>query len=161
MSDNPFAAPTSDSAAREAIGVRSKKAADVLKVAKYQKGIMLSILIYLAGIGVVVGLVAVGTQAIQAGKVSAELVNVVIRGVQLGILVAVIFGAVCVLLMSMKVYHPVVGVFMAVLAIIPILGLLVLVSMNGRANKILKDNGLRVGLLGANLAEARAKLGEA
>ena len=44
-------------------------------------------------------------------------------------------------------------VICCILLIVPLIGLLVLLSINGRATKALKAAGLRVGLLGVDLSE--------
>jgi hypothetical protein len=46
-----------------------------------------------------------------------------------------------------------VGVLLGILTLIPLIGLIVLLVINGKATKVLRANGHRVGLLGASLSE--------
>jgi hypothetical protein len=41
---------------------------------------------------------------------------------------------------------------LGVLALIPLVGLIVLLIVNGKATKILREHGVRVGLMGAKLS---------
>jgi hypothetical protein len=43
------------------------------------------------------------------------------------------------------------AIMMAIVLVIPLLGLLVLLSVNGKATHLLKRNGVAVGLLGARI----------
>jgi hypothetical protein len=56
-------------------------------------------------------------------------------------------------LLAIKVYSPRFVVLLAILMLIPGIGLVVLLVVNGKATRILEQNGIRVGLLGANLSE--------
>lgn len=133
MSDNPYQSPMTDV---HAIGVRSGKREDLKSVATYQKGILVCILIYIVAV--------IARFAVPAAFWP-------ILGV--GILILGVAGTVFVFLLAMKVYSPAVGVLLGILALIPCLGLLVLLMVNGKATSILKQNGIKVGLLGANLAD--------
>lgn len=42
---------------------------------------------------------------------------------------------------------------MAILTLIPCIGLIVLLIINGKATSILKQNDVRVGLIGANMSD--------
>jgi len=44
-------------------------------------------------------------------------------------------------------------VLLGILTLIPCIGLIVLLVVNGKATGILKQNGIKVGLLGANLSQ--------
>lgn len=154
MSENPFAAPESSG---RAIGVRSGKAKDVLAVARYQRYLILCILVYMASVGVQVA-VTFGAMGAINNQQAAPAISGVMLAVSIGVLLAWLCGAVCVLLLAMKVYQPVVGVLLCVLALIPCVGLLILLLVNSRATKIIRDNGYSVGLLGANVAEIEAGL---
>jgi hypothetical protein len=63
-----------------------------------------------------------------------------------------IISAVYIFRLAIHLYHPVIGVAMGVLSLIPCIGLLVLLVMNGKATSVLRLNGIRVGLLGADPA---------
>ena len=62
-------------------------------------------------------------------------------------------GMVFVFLLAIKVYSTGIGVLLGILALIPCIGLLVLLVVNIKATGILKKNGIKVGLLGANLSK--------
>jgi hypothetical protein len=133
MDDNPYQSPSAD---MQAIGVRSGKREDLKAIATYQKGIMVCILMYL--------LAVIGQFALPP-----ELRPLV----GLGVLLVGVGGFICVLLLAMKVYSTGTGILLAILTFIPVVGLIVLLSVNGKATSILKANGHAVGLLGASLSE--------
>jgi hypothetical protein len=58
-----------------------------------------------------------------------------------------------VFLLAIKVYSTGVGVLLGILTLVPCIGLIVLLIVNGKATGILKQNGIKVGLLGANLSQ--------
>ena len=132
MDDNPYAAPQADT---EVVGVLSGRREDLRSVAKYQKGIMVCILIYLVAIFVQFGL--------------PEEVRPILLG---GVLLVGVAGAAFAVLLAMKVYGTLSGILLGLLILIPLVGLLVLLLINGKATRILRENGIRVGLLGANLS---------
>ena len=133
MSVNPYQSPTTES---QVIGVLSGKRHDLKSVAKYQKGILVCILIYLITVFCQVALPE------EFGSV-----------LRMGVLLVGLAGTVFVFLLAIKVYSPGVGVLLGILALIPCIGLIVLLFVNGKATGILKQNGIKVGLLGANLSE--------
>jgi hypothetical protein len=136
---NPYEAPKA--LVGRAVGVRSGLRTDLRDIAVYQKGIIVCILIYLLTLGVSV--------AVSSGRLG---IPPTVALVVLGIFVLnFLVGAVFVFLLAMKVYHPVVGVLMAILCILPCVGLVVLLLINTRATNTLKSNGIEVGFLGANL----------
>ncbi|NRA40197.1 MAG: hypothetical protein HRU15_18775 [Planctomycetes bacterium] len=47
-------------------------------------------------------------------------------------------------------YSVILTILLVIVMMIPLIGLLVLLSLNGRATKILKESGYKVGLLGAS-----------
>src|SRR4051794_17919849 len=131
--ENPYAAPD---VIAPAIGVVSGRREDLRKVAADQKGILVCIALYLSA--VVVQLAA--PPALQ----------VVIA---IGILIVGLIGTVFVFRLAMQLYSIGLGMLLGILAMVPCLGLLVLLSINAKATKVLKQNGIRVGLLGARLSE--------
>ena len=133
MSDDPYQSPA---AQPQVVGVKSGNREDLRSVAKYQKGILVCILIYL--------IAAFGRFAVPA-----ELRFVI--GV--GVLTVGLVGTVFVFLLAMKVYSTAVGIVLGILTMIPCLGLIVLLIVNGKATAILKQNGIKVGLLGADLSQ--------
>jgi hypothetical protein len=71
----------------------------------------------------------------------------------LGILVVGLVGTVFVFLLAIKVYSTGVGVLLGILTFVPCIGLIVLLVVNGKATAILKQNGIKVGLLGVDLSQ--------
>ena len=132
MSDNPYQAPSTD---LQAVGVKSGTREDLRMVAQYQKGILVCILIYLIAV--------FGQFALPV-----ELRPLV----GLGVIVVGIVGTVFVFLLAMKVYSTAVGVLLGILTLIPCIGLITLLVVNGKATSILRQNGIQVGLLGADLS---------
>lgn len=136
MSENPYEAPRTSMSPRSGRGVRSGSREDVRRVAVYQKGILFCILINLA---------VFGGQFFVTPEVAWLL------GVAL--FIGSIGSAVFVFLLAMKVYSTVLGIILGIGALIPLLGLLILLMVNGKATTILRSNGIDVGLLGANLSK--------
>ncbi|HVX59237.1 MAG TPA: hypothetical protein VHC19_01500 [Pirellulales bacterium] len=132
MSENPFQSPASDFA----VGVKSGRREDLKNIATYQKGILVCILIYL--------LTIVGNFFIP------EDVQILL-GLALAVLGVV--STVFVFLLAIKVYNTGVGILLGLLALVPCLGLIVLLVINGKATRILQQNGHKVGLLGADLSQ--------
>ena len=133
MSDNPYQSPLTDV---QVTGVRSGKRDDLRSVAKYQKGILVCILIYL---------IAVVCRFVLPAEFQLLLVAAVV--------VAGLAGTVFVFMLAMKVYSTGVGVLLGILSLVPCVSLIVLLVVNGKATAILKENGIKVGLLGAKLSE--------
>lgn len=61
-----------------------------------------------------------------------------------------ITGAVFLFMLAMSLYNTGAGIVLGILALVPILGLLILLVVNGKATKVLRQHGIRVGLLGAD-----------
>jgi len=133
VSENPYQPP---SAMPPAVGVKSGNREDLLSVAQYQKGILVCILIYFIAV-------------ICQFAVPPELRPIIV----IGVLVVGLAGTIFVFLLAIKVYSTGVGVLLGILTFIPCLGLIVLLVVNGKATEILKQNGIKVGLLGANLSQ--------
>ncbi|HLA83780.1 MAG TPA: hypothetical protein VJL29_03220 [Thermoguttaceae bacterium] len=133
MSVNPYEAPPIEA---EVIGVRSGRREDLKPVAFYQKGIQICILFYLVFYAVTFAVPPMW-RFIPA----------------IGVIGVAITGFVFVILLAMKVYSPVLGILLGLLTLLPCLGLLSLLIVNGKATAVLRENGIRVGLLGASLWE--------
>ncbi len=133
MNQNPFESPA---AASHVIGVKSGSREDLKAVAKYQKGILVCILIYLV--------------AVICQFVIPESLRPILG---MGVLAVGLVGTVFVFLLAIKVYSTGVGILLGVLALVPCVGLIVLLVINGKATGILKQNGIPVGLLGADLTQ--------
>jgi hypothetical protein len=131
MDDNPYRAPLSDGAA---VGVLSGRAEDVRSVAVYQKGILICILLNLC---------AVFGQFLIPDQLRLLYF--------LGVLLISLTGTVFTFLLATKVYGVALGIVLGLLTLIPCVGLVVLLIVNGKATNVLRQNGYRVGLLGAKL----------
>ena len=136
MSENPYQSPATPA---PAVGVLSGQRRDLRSVAFYQKGILVCILLYICVLG-------------GQFLVPAELRFVL----GIGVLLIGLVGTIFVILLAMRVYGLILGILLGILALIPCLGLLILLMINGKATTILKENGLKVGLMGANLADVDA-----
>jgi uncharacterized membrane protein (GlpM family) len=132
MSDNPYRSPEAPS---EVIGVISGSRDDLRNVAKYQKGIIVAILIYMVA---VIGQFALPSELRVLSAITGLLAGLV--------------GAVFVFLLAMKTYGTGSGILLGILSLMPCFGLIILLMVNGRATNILKQNGIKVGLLGANVS---------
>jgi hypothetical protein len=106
-------------------------------IALYHKGLLVAILVYV---------IAVVAQFL----IPAELRWILGLGLALP---AVMTGVVFSFLLATKVYSPAVGVLLGVLTMVPFIGLIVLLVLNGKATAIMRLHGISVGLLGANMSE--------
>ena len=111
---------------------------DLRSVATYQKGILLCILAYL---------LLVVLQFALPPDVRFFLL--------LAAAALTITATVFVFLLATKVYSTGLGILLAILTLIPCIGLIVLLIINGKATAVLKAQGIRVGLLGANMSDLR------
>lgn len=139
MDDNPFRAPESDLWVE---GVLSGTRDDLRSVAAYQRWVTLCILVYLC---VIIGRIVTVVNRIAIPPVLEF-------GLAIALLVAVLSGMIFVFLLSAKVYGTVQGILLAFCTLIPCIGLLVLLRINAKATNVLRANGIKVGLLGANPA---------
>jgi hypothetical protein len=111
---------------------------DLRSIATYQKGILVCILIYL---------VAVVTQFILPPELRLFL--------GLAVLGVIVTATVFVFLLATKVYSTGIGILLAILTLIPLVGLIVLLVINGKATTVLKRHGIAVGLLGARMSDLK------
>jgi hypothetical protein len=132
VSYNPFEAPRAN---ETAIGVISGSREDLRSVARYQKIIIVCILIYI---------VAVLGQFGMPAQLRPLL--------GLGVLGVGLIGGIFAILLAIKTHGPVFGIILGILCLVPILGLLTLLLINSKATTVLKKNGIRVGLFGADLS---------
>ena len=138
--DNPYEAPKAELRAK---GVRSGTQADVRQVAIAQKAILICILIQMLNIGFQV-LVGVGKLPVPpAVLLSASIVS----------LISIVVSAVFVFVMAIRVYNTGLGILFGAIALIPCIGLIVLLVVNDKATKVLQANGHKVGLLGVHLSQ--------
>jgi hypothetical protein len=152
MTENPYQAPQSMPVA---VGVLSGTRDDLRSVAKCQKGILVYMLV-----GILIYLVAIFGQFALPSE-ALLLVN-------LAVLIVGLVGAVFVFMLAIKVYGTGLGITLGVLSSVPLpfvplpFGPLIhgiaLLVVNGKATKVLKENGIKVGLLGANVSSMRAEM---
>ena len=107
-----------------------------------QKGINVCILIYL--------LAVFGQFAIPEELATQNWFRTVAG---LALLALAITGAFFVFQLAIRVYGTGLGILLGILTLIPLIGLFVLLAVNGKATNVLKQNGIKVSLLGANLSE--------
>lgn len=67
----------------------------------------------------------------------------------IGMLGVIVVGMVFVFMLATKIYGTGMGVLLGLVTLIPLLGLIALVRVNGKATSVLKQHGIPVGLLGA------------
>lgn len=109
---------------------------DVSAIAKHQKGILVCILIEL---------IILGAQVAVPPQLRPLL--------GLAFLAVSITSTVFVFMLAMKVYSTGIGIFMGILTLVPCIGLIMLLVVNSKATNVLKDNGIKVGLLGAKRSD--------
>jgi len=120
----------------EVTGVNRGTREELRKVAQYQKGVLFCILFQILA---VIGQFIVPPQLAVFFGLSVFLVGIA--------------GMVFVFLLAINVYSTGTGILLGILTLFPIVGLIVLLVVNGKATGILKENGIRVGLLGANMSQ--------
>jgi hypothetical protein len=64
----------------------------------------------------------------------------------------VITAVVFIFMLSITLYNTATGVILGILVLIPLLGLIILLVVNGKATKTLRQHGIKVGLMGADPA---------
>jgi len=140
---NRYAAPSAPPEAVEVVGVKSGRREDLRSVAQYQKGVIVCILAQLLAVLAQVVLSLSGEPVGAVMSFAASLFGIV----------AGLGGMIFVILLAVKVYNTALGILLGILAIVPCLGLIVLLMVNGKATSILKENGIKVGLMGARLSD--------
>jgi hypothetical protein len=68
----------------------------------------------------------------------------------LAYIAGVITAAVFLFKLAINIYGVATGIILGIGTLIPLVGLIILLVVNGKATKILRGNGLKVGFLGAN-----------
>jgi len=107
---------------------------DLREIAMRQKGVMICILGYVAAF---IMRIAMPMEL----RIVPALVGVA----------AVVTGAVFVFMLALAVYNTGTGIVLGLLTLIPLIGLIVLLIVNGKATTILKSYGIAVGLMGAKM----------
>ncbi len=131
--DNPYAPPK---AVDRVVGVKSGRVEDLKTVAVAQKTIIVCIVLNI--------LAAVGRVFVPQ-----EWLLLLVAG----LVILFLTQTAAVMLLAMKVYSFGTGIIYGIGAMIPCIGLIILLMVNGKANKILTQNGHHVGLFGADLSK--------
>lgn len=127
---NPYSPPVSQPVAS------GDDATHLRAVARYQKNVLLCIL---ANVGNIV--------------LAMALPKALMAVVVLGSLAVWVASVVCIVFLAKTVYNLAFAIFCALCSFVPLLGLVMLVVVNGRATRILRKAGLKVGLLGVDLVK--------
>lgn len=67
-----------------------------------------------------------------------------------------ITAMVFVFMLSVAIYNTGMGIFLGILTLVPLVNLIVLLIINGKATKILREHGIKVGLMGADTSQIPA-----
>ena len=121
----------------------SGRRGDLRLIALAQKNVLYVILVRLILIPVYLGL-AIGMQN-QPG-VAQPIIGVI------DIVVAIV-ALIVIYQLAARVYSPVLGIVFAVTQCIPCVGLIMLLVVNGKATSLLQAEGIRVGLMGADMSQ--------
>jgi hypothetical protein len=132
MNENPYRSPETPLAG-PVVGVLSGSREDLRAVAKYQRGLLICVLINIISL--------VLPYILPPNLLLAAQICVGIAG---------LVGLVFVFLLSTKVYGIGAGILLGILTLVPCLGLIVLLIINQKATTVLRQNGIKVGLLGAD-----------
>ena len=69
----------------------------------------------------------------------------------IAVLAVAITAAVYVFMLAMALYNTAAGIVLGILTLVPLVGLIVLLVINGKATTILRSHGIKVGLMGADM----------
>lgn len=133
MSINPYQTPPPVEMPPPAVGILSGTRQDLRAVAQYQRGIVGCVGVYLI---------------IVVLQFALPVENRWVLGLFLLPLIPI--ATVFVFLLSTKVYPMATGIVMGILTLIPCIGIIPLLIVNAKATGVLKQNGIEVGLFGAN-----------
>jgi hypothetical protein len=117
---------------------------DLLAIARYQKAILLCILFHLSVIAALCALAALDLIPPAADVV-----------MWVGFPGLALVEAVLMFLLATRVFGTGAGIVLGILTLLPCIGLVALLVINGRASATLKGNGIRVGLLGVSGQDIR------
>jgi hypothetical protein len=137
--ENPFQSPRSDTTF---VGERTASLVNLYQIARNQKVVLLTLAVQIFGF-------IIQTLIDNAAPPPVSM----LLGV--GILVTILVAAVFVFRLASLVYSTAAGVVCALLTVIPCIGLITLFVVNSRATAVLRQNGIRIGFFGADLAQLR------
>ncbi len=109
------------------------------QIASYQRGLIFCILIQIL--------------AYSANQIVFSMNPILLPVSGLVILGAIVAGVVFAVLLAIRVYSTGAGILMGLLAIVPCLGLVMLLIINQAATKRLTQNGIKVGFFGASMSQ--------
>lgn len=130
-SENPYEAPTMDAVATQNTANREH----LIRVARAQRLVMLAILAYL-------GLIPLNLVSLRVPAIGLIVIPAAVC--------VLVFGAITVYRLAALFRGNAVAVVYVLGLLVPLLGLLLLLSVSQKATALLKANGIKVGLLGAN-----------
>jgi hypothetical protein len=119
----------------------------IKQVARDQKNLIYGILFYL------LAAISSGVVNASAGPGPQNDASIIRMVVGLVALVAIIAAVVFVIRLAAKLYSTGTAIVFGVLAIIPCVGLIIMLVVNGAATKLLKENGITVGFMGADMSQ--------
>ena len=114
---------------------------DILQVAKYQSNLIMVILV-----NIIAG--AFMVSSISSNEAVPAISHMFIGVFRIAVLVVSIYFVYC---LAKAARSP--AILYVILVFIPLLGLIALLHLSGIATKILRDNGIKVGLMGANKSD--------
>lgn len=127
---------------------RTHTVADLRQIAWYQKFLILCML---GQLFVWLGYIAYFALSAGPGRANRAFEPITLAFIATGLLG--LFGAIFVVLMSLKTSGTAMGVVLGVLTLVPCLSLIIIVIANAQATSVLQRNGVRVGLIGARMAD--------
>lgn len=142
MEENPFTSPMSSETV-----TGQGTSADVYEIAKRQRWLIASIgayLLLIVGRFVVVAIVA---------EMPPQAAGPILILFGLTTLVVMVLVLVSLFSLSRKLHNTGLAILFVLLGMIPLVGLIVLVAVNGTATKYLKQHGIEVGFFGADLSQ--------
>jgi hypothetical protein len=116
------------------------------KIATQQRAIMFCIL---AEILIIVLQIILGTALAPAPGAKNPFLPFLML-LSFAYLAVVVAGAVFIFMLAISLYNTGVGILLGILVLVPLVGLIVLLIVNGKATKLLREHGVKVGLMGAD-----------
>jgi predicted RNA-binding Zn-ribbon protein involved in translation (DUF1610 family) len=127
-------------------GGKGGKKKELRSIAVSQRYLIICVLVQIIAY---IGLIVASASAGNPPKGPAVAVILLLA---LAMLVTGVAGMVFACMLANKVYGVAGAIFVVILSFVPCVGLITLLVINGKATKILKDKGVHVGFLGADLS---------
>jgi predicted RNA-binding Zn-ribbon protein involved in translation (DUF1610 family) len=127
---------------------RGGKKKELRTIAVYQRYLMISLLILITG-----NIVSYVSQRAVANAPPAPAMLVLILLIALVAVTAWVAGIVFAVMLANKVYNVAAAIFVGILSIIPCVNFITWLVVSGKATRMLKDKGIEVGFLGADLSD--------